>query len=485
MTFGAVRSLLLQNVARSKKNFIMSGIGIVVGISTFVFFIGLGEGVEKVVLGQIFLVDQVEVVRKKFDTGFTQSESLLGLGSRPLDQGAIDQLGQLPGVQAVYPKMKFTFPTRGYGGEALFGREIWAEIIADGIQPELVAGEIEDAAGFRDWDQEISCAGGEACPDGRTCTDGVCQKNDCKYTEETRLSACPGDSYCAEDTKKCELPIPVIASNHLLELYNGSLATALSGGGRKMPKLNKSTVLGFQLNVTLGKSFLGRAARSEPVTRRIKLVGFSDKAITVGVTMPLAYVQRLNKRFSGPEAAGDYHSIILKVDDQTRVPAIVAAVRDMGFELAERTDNAERAADIIKTVESVFALVSAVIVGIAAINISQMFFMIIYQRKREIGVLRAVGASRNDVRLLILGEAALIGLLGGAFGAAVGFGATKLADFVAAKLPEFPYKPESFFAFPVWVWGSALAGSVLFCLIGAFFPANAAARQEPAAALTQ
>ena len=152
---------------------------------------------------------------------------------------------------------------------------------------------------------------------------------------------------------------------------------------------------------------------------------------------------------------------------------------------AARVKNAERAANIIRTVESVFALISFVIVGIAAVNISQMFFMIIYQRKRELGLFRALGASRVHVRLIILGEAAFIGIFGGILGAATGYGASQLVDWIAQQLPEFPYKPESFFSFPLWVWPAAVGISVLFCLLGAFFPANTAARQEPAEALTE
>jgi len=299
------------------------------------------------------------------------------------------------------------------------------------------------------------------------------------------MSACPQDSYCAEDTRRCETPIPVLVHPNLLEIYNGSLATAHSQGSTKMPKLNREMVTGLGLNVTLGKSLLGRSERGRPLTRRIKLVGFSDKAINLGVTMPIGYVRRLNKRFSGEEAAATYHSVVLELQDQTLVPSVVKAVGEMGFTIAESTERAEQAADIIQTVKAVFALVSFVIVGIAAINISQMFFMLIYQRRREIGVLRAVGASRNDVRALILGEATLIGLFWGVTGAAAGFGASRGADAIAARLPDFPYKPETFFAFPTWLWFAAIGMSVSFCLVGAFFPANAAARQEPAAALTE
>jgi ABC-type antimicrobial peptide transport system permease subunit len=86
--------------------------------------------------------------------------------------------------------------------------------------------------------------------------------------------------------------------------------------------------------------------------------------------------------------------------------------------------------------------------------------------------------------MLILGEATLIGLFGGGLGALAGWGATRAADLLGDKLPDFPYKPETFFAFPTWLWGAAVGFAVLFCVLGAFFPANAAARMQPAEALT-
>ena len=59
------------------------------------------------------------------------------------------------------------------------------------------------------------------------------------------------------------------------------------------------------------------------------------------------------------------------------------------------------------------------------------------------------------------------------------------ADAVSANyIPDFPYKPESYFLFPWWLIGSALGFSVAFCVIGAFLPARRAARMQPAAVLS-
>jgi len=108
MKLSALFALVFTNVRRSKKNFLMSAFGIIVGISTFVFFIGLGEGIKNVVLGKIFLVDQVEVVPKSFDTGFGH----IG-GSQPLNDATVGQFESLPGVVEVSPKMKLTIPASG------------------------------------------------------------------------------------------------------------------------------------------------------------------------------------------------------------------------------------------------------------------------------------------------------------------------------------------------------------------------------------
>ena len=247
-----------------------------------------------------------------------------------LDDSVVDEFRAIPGVTEVFPKMKFTFPTRGYGGKRLFGRNLWAEIIADGISPELVKGDLSKPEEFIDRDVSLTCTETAQCPDGQSCGNGQCTKNACRYSEKTRLSACPGESYCAKDTKKCELPIPFVVSHHLLELYNGSLSTAMSGakGRSKMPKLSKNTVLGFQLNVTLGRSFLGRAKRAKPITRRIKLVGFSNKA-TVGT--PNACIRKAFQfRFSGSEAA-NLSPVVAWVGDQTAVPSVVKAVKEAGL----------------------------------------------------------------------------------------------------------------------------------------------------------
>jgi ABC-type antimicrobial peptide transport system permease subunit len=123
--------------------------------------------------------------------------------------------------------------------------------------------------------------------------------------------------------------------------------------------------------------------------------------------------------------------------------------------------------------------------AVAAINITHTFLMIVYERKREIGILRAVGATRWDVRLLMLLEAGLIGVVAGGLGNLVCWGLSRLTNLaLSSALVSIPFKPDDFFAFsPEWVLGS-MAVAVVFCLAGAYFPANRAASLDPAYVLS-
>jgi ABC-type antimicrobial peptide transport system permease subunit len=123
-------------------------------------------------------------------------------------------------------------------------------------------------------------------------------------------------------------------------------------------------------------------------------------------------------------------------------------------------------------------------VSVAAINIAHSFFRVVAERRREIGVLRAIGAAAADVRRLVLAEAAAIGLCGGAVGIALARLAALLIDAASRRfVPDFPFKPDSYFTFGWPLLAGALGCSILACMAGAWWPARAAAHLEPAEAL--
>src|SRR6185295_10449448 len=146
----------------------------------------------------------------------------------------------------------------------------------------------------------------------------------------------------------------------------------------------------------------------------------------------------------------------------------------------------EKFATAIFVIRLVLVLISLVIIGISAINIAHNFFMQVTERRRELGLLRAVGATQSDVLLVVLGEAGLIGLIGGVLGVLIGIGLAQCVDYGSAHyLPRFPYKPSTWFHFKWWIWCGGLACAAGFAVLGGFLPARRASKMEPAQALTQ
>ena len=114
---------------------------------------------------------------------------------------------------------------------------------------------------------------------------------------------------------------------------------------------------------------------------------------------------------------------------------------------------------------------------LAALNIAHSFVAMLAERRRELGILRAVGASRSDLLGVVLLQASFLGAAGGFFGVIAGWLVCTIADASAGVLlPDFPFKPKSFFELPWWLALAALFAAVLAACIGAAWPAIRTAR---------
>jgi hypothetical protein len=450
--------LVRQNLRRNLRHFVASGVGILLGIAAFVFILGLSGGATKVFLGDMFPIDRVEVIAPK--------TSLVG-GRIVLDEGLVAQVRARPEVEKAYPKMKMLFPAKGWGN--LLGNDLRFEVggFCDGIEPVLVEGDPGTEL-FKDW-EELEKG----------------QLTDC--TPEP-ANACPDPmmQYCGWD-RKCHHRVPVLLSRTLIEIYNASFAPAHGmpriGAAHAAALQNRMRKLSFKIG--LGESFIQGSTenlRATPEQVEAQLIGISDKAMTIGMTVPIGYIRRWNARYVGEQAAREFSSIVVDVRDKDEVASFVSWVKKAGYETEESL--AERIALAIFAVTLLFLVISFVIIGLSAVNISHTFFMLITDRRREIGILRAVGASRLDVKKIILAEAAVIGAVAGSIGVLLGVGAALLVNFLSATLlPDFPFKPTSWFAFTPGLLVGALGFAIVFCLLGAYFPARKAATMQPAQAL--
>lgn len=428
------------------------GVGLSIGM--LVFFLSLALGIRAVVLGEVFPVDRFEVEPKGRDVNLLAIR--LQLGNDTIAAEDLERLAKVPGVSAVYPKMKLMMPAVASGGESLLGTSLQTELVADGIDPLLVRDEVGDGFEWVPPIARIGCASNGDCPEGSYCGDGM-----------------------YGDAGVCRAYVPALVSRHLLELYNGSFRRAYG-----FPKLNPDFAVGLGFEMAFGASTFFTPSRRGVVRERLRLAGFSDKAIALGVTLPIGFIRTVNAGSGRGGADAGHHSAVVELDDRGRIAEVVAAIQEM--DLVVKDHGAQRAATAVAVMLLVVAAVGGAMLIIATISVGHAFFMLVGARMRELGVLRAVGARRGDIRSVIIGEAAVVGVISGAVGTALGLGGGALMERVAdGRIPDFPYRPETFFVFPWWLLTGAVVVAVIACVVGAVIPVELAASKDPADLLTE
>ena len=123
-------------------------------------------------------------------------------------------------------------------------------------------------------------------------------------------------------------------------------------------------------------------------------------------------------------------------------------------------------------------------ITVASLGIANTMVMSILERYREIGIMKAVGATDGDVQRIFLFESGTIGLLGGVFGLALAWVVSVVINAVVNAIAgEQGVPPMAYFRFPWWLCLSAIAFSVLVSLIAGILPTRRAARVDPVVAL--
>lgn len=418
----SLRRLVRLNLARERRATVSSIFGIGVGIASLVFFVALGLGVGRVVREKVFPVDAslVEVV---------PSQLSLGLLGGKLDQAAVDRLAALPGVEAAYRKMSVRVPAVSFYDGDFFGRRLrmGIEVLAVGVDPDFVKQDVQ-LGDFSD----------------------------------------PGEGR----------PIPAVAATRLIEIYNKSFAQS-----RGLPQLSAAMVTGFTFPVDWNRSFVAEVKPGPMVRGQLQVAGVSDRGLLAGVVIPLDAAKRINQ-VAGVDAT-TFTGVALKAVEPSKVPGIVEAVKAMGLRVDDQERRmAENAGAAVAITTSAMALLSLLICVLAAFNIAHALSASVRARERELGVMRAVGASRRDVFGLVMAEASVLGLFGGLGGTLLALAAALGVDMLATRvLPEFPFKPDSFFVVPAWLVAGGVLLGVVAAVAGAFLPARRASAIDPARVL--
>lgn len=229
------------------------------------------------------------------------------------------------------------------------------------------------------------------------------------------------------------------------------------------------------------------APRGESQAFQLQIAGIQERdQPSVALASPdrLAMLQWW---YNDPEymAHRGYDEFAIRAASLNDAVQIVDWLSSLGFKvqsLKTMLDMANRGMIIIQTM---LGSVGALALLVASIGIANTMIMSVYERTKEIGILKAVGAAPGQIRSLFVLEASLIGLLGGIVGTILGWLLGKGLNWLALRIMEWQdvQVAGTFFVVSWWLVLAALAFGTLVGLLAGLYPAARAARLAPLDAL--
>ena len=175
-----------------------------------------------------------------------------------------------------------------------------------------------------------------------------------------------------------------------------------------------------------------------------------------------------------------YNELDVNVDSMENVMEVQNYLTDLGYEAYSNAEWVESNQKSMNTIQAVLGGIGAVSLFVAAIGITNTMMMSIYERTKEIGVMKVLGCDLRNIRSLFLMEAGFIGLIGGVIGLGLSFTISAVINKVAGAAEEY-MKGVSYI--PFWLVILSLIFAILVGMVAGFFPARRAMKLSPLAAI--
>lgn len=177
-----------------------------------------------------------------------------------------------------------------------------------------------------------------------------------------------------------------------------------------------------------------------------------------------------------------YSDATVNVDDMSNVVEVQKAINNMGFEAQSQMEWLEQSQKQSNMVQAVLGGIGAVSLFVAAIGIANTMMMSIYERTKEIGVIKVLGCAMGNIRTMFLIEAGFIGFIGGVAGLVLSYLISFIINrFLAGALTQG--MDVSISVIPPWLSLSAVGFAVLIGMLAGLFPALRAMKLSPLAAI--
>lgn len=422
-------SLVVENLARRKGRVALTAVGVIIGTAAVVLLVSLGSGLQQNAANQLGGIG--DLTKINVSPNFSEFDPATGqpIINQPLNDGMLAQFQAIEGVTAVIPQ------------DYLQG---WAIINVDRLEG---------------WGQLLGVGTNDLADLGLRPNQGSAEL----------------------------LPGTVVVG---YQVANNFWDPRARPGQEQAPPPD---LLNKQITFTLIKFSEDGVEIRKTVRARVAgvLAEARDEA-DYAIYMPIRELEAMNVWFTGQRLDRNktgYSNVIVRVADIDRVLAVADQITALGFQAWTPQSFVQGINSFYIVLQVIFGGVGAIALLVAAIGIANTMAMSILERTREIGLMKAVGATNRHVLSVFLGESAGIGFLGGLGGVAVGWSLGQVVNvfaiaYLAGQAAQTGGPPPTVaVATPAWLPLFALIFATIIGLLSGLYPALRAATLSPISAL--
>jgi len=438
--------LALRNLREAILRNVLTTLGVAVGVASLVAMLSLGVGLQQLAskrLSQSGLFDTIFVTPKNSfrGVGRARREMESDKPPRPLDEGARKEFEKLPNVIEVFPQIRFFTEVR-------FNNKPYATVVAglpessrnsgafDGMQGNFFSSPTADEAILQiEFAKDLSDKPASLL--GQSIT--------LRYAERQAIPAA-GDS--------------------------SSAPSEASEGFSVVPKELKLKIIGVvETEPAAGYGGYGNARLLMP--------------LDTASTLRAAQVNDLRDIVRGSTANKvTFPSLSVRASSPSKVEALEASIKSMGFNAFSLLDASKSLRTFFSVFDLLLGIFGSLALAVATLGIVNTLVMAILERRREIGVLKALGAADADVQQLFFVEAGVMGLFGGFLGVFFGWALGRAITFgTNVYLKRQALNPIELSSVPWWLILAGIVFAVLVSLVAGLYPASRAAKLNPVDAL--
>jgi putative ABC transport system permease protein len=461
--------LAVRNLKESVLRNSLTTVGISVGVASLVAMLSLGIGLQQLATRRLVksgLFDTVVVTSRRDLRNFNRDDNENGPApaeSPALDETARQALEKLPNVVEAYPDLRF----------------ITSFMFEEKSHLTMVAG---IPASYRANDAFEGMQG--SFFSGDAAHEVILQKS--FAAELLGKTSKPG----SDETPVADLAKPLIGKEMTMryaERVSGSETAAApasanadsQAGPGASPESATYSIVSRELKLKIvGVTDLDPDSMRGPVRARVLLP--LNLVQTLHVVQPTA----LRDTTQAASKVATYATVSVRVKDPARIQNVEDAIKKLGYNTFSMLDATRSLRRFFAVLDLFLGIFGSLALAVASIGIVNTLVMAILERRREIGIMKAIGASDGDVKSLFFAEAGVMGLFGGALGVGLGWTIGRVINAgTNIYLKRQDLAPEQIWFVPWWLVGGAIAFAIVVSLASGLYPAARAARLDPVQAL--